>query len=133
MDDPTVSVAAFGGSMHLADPAHNFVGTSGIVGQSIAHAAGAALTARLLPSISIPYSSQLKRPDASCWSTRAPRHGSVAALIAAEVAEKGFHSLKAPIRLVTTLDAPIPYSEPLENYVLPDEDKIVKAVMSVLK
>src|SRR5262252_2583825 len=92
MDDPTVSVAAFGGSMHLADPAHNSVGTSGIVGQSIAHAAGAALTARLLPSISIPYSSQLKRPDASCWSTRAPRHGSVAALIAAEVAEKGFQS-----------------------------------------
>ena len=64
---------------------------------------------------------------------QAPRHGSVAALIAAEVAEKGFHSLKAPIRLVTTLDASVPYSEPLEKYVLPDVDKIVKAVMSVLQ
>jgi pyruvate dehydrogenase E1 component beta subunit len=64
---------------------------------------------------------------------QAPRHGSAAALIAAEVAENGFHSLKAPIKLVTALDAPIPYSEPLEKYVLPDEDKIVKAVMSVLK
>jgi len=37
----------FGGSMHLADPAHHFVGTSGIVGQSIAHATGAALTAQV--------------------------------------------------------------------------------------
>jgi TPP-dependent pyruvate/acetoin dehydrogenase alpha subunit len=37
----------FGGSMHLADPAHHFPGTSGIVGQSIAHATGAALTAQV--------------------------------------------------------------------------------------
>ena len=37
----------FGGSMHLCDPAHHFPGTSGIVGQSIAHAAGAALTAQV--------------------------------------------------------------------------------------
>jgi pyruvate dehydrogenase E1 component beta subunit len=64
---------------------------------------------------------------------QAPRHGTVAALIAADVAEKGFHSLKAPIKLVTTLDASIPYSEPLENYLLPNEDKIIEAVMSVLK
>ena len=37
----------FGGSMHLADPEHHFPGTSAIVGQSIAHAAGAALTAQV--------------------------------------------------------------------------------------
>jgi len=37
----------FGGSMHLADPEHYFPGTSAIVGQSIAHAAGAALTAQV--------------------------------------------------------------------------------------
>jgi TPP-dependent pyruvate/acetoin dehydrogenase alpha subunit len=37
----------FGGSMHLADPAHNFPGTSGIIGQAIAHATGAALTAQV--------------------------------------------------------------------------------------
>jgi len=33
--------------MHLADPANHFPGTSAIVGQSIAHAAGAALTAQV--------------------------------------------------------------------------------------
>jgi len=37
----------FGGSMHLADPEHCFPGTSAMVGQSIAHAAGAALTAQV--------------------------------------------------------------------------------------
>jgi TPP-dependent pyruvate/acetoin dehydrogenase alpha subunit len=37
----------FGGSMHLADPARYFPGTSGIIGQSIAHATGAALTAQV--------------------------------------------------------------------------------------
>lgn len=37
----------FGGSMHLCDPAHHFPGTSGIIGQSIAHATGAALTAQV--------------------------------------------------------------------------------------
>jgi TPP-dependent pyruvate/acetoin dehydrogenase alpha subunit len=37
----------FGGSMHLADPSRYFPGTSGIIGQSIAHATGAALTAQV--------------------------------------------------------------------------------------
>ena len=37
----------FGGSMHLVDLAHHFAATSGIVGQSIAHATGAALTAQV--------------------------------------------------------------------------------------
>ena len=53
------------------------------------------------------------------------RHGSAAAVIAAEVASEGFSSLKAPIRLVTALDATIPYSQPMEEYLLPDEAKIV--------
>ncbi|MGH9601990.1 MAG: alpha-ketoacid dehydrogenase subunit beta [Terriglobales bacterium] len=62
---------------------------------------------------------------------QAPRHSSAAAVIAAEVAEHGFQFLKAPIRMVTALDASIPYSEPLESYVLPNEEKIVQAVKSV--
>ena len=37
----------FGGSMHVADPERYFPGTSGMVGQCIAHAAGAALTAQV--------------------------------------------------------------------------------------
>lgn len=63
---------------------------------------------------------------------QAPRHASVAAIIAGEVAERGFEYLKAPVRLVTALDTSIPYSEPLEKYVLPNEEKIMSAVRSIL-
>lgn len=45
----------FGGSMHLADPAHHFPGTSGIIGQSIAHATGAGLTAQVKKTGQIVY------------------------------------------------------------------------------
>ena len=37
----------FGGSMHLADPAHHFPGTSGIIAQGIAQATGLALAAQV--------------------------------------------------------------------------------------
>jgi TPP-dependent pyruvate/acetoin dehydrogenase alpha subunit len=37
----------FGGSMHLADPAHHFSGTSGIIAQGIAQATGLALAAQV--------------------------------------------------------------------------------------
>jgi len=63
---------------------------------------------------------------------QAPRHSSAAAVIAAEVAEHGFEYLRAPVKMVTALDTPVPYSEPLENFILPNEEKIVQAVKSVL-
>jgi len=63
---------------------------------------------------------------------QAPRHASVAIQIAGEVAEHGFSYLKAPVRLVTAADTPVPFSEPLEKFVLPNEEKIVQAVKSVL-
>ena len=63
---------------------------------------------------------------------QAPRHASAAVVIAGEVAEHGFKYLKAPVKMVTALDTSVPYSEPMESYVLPSEDKIVQAVKSVL-
>jgi acetoin:2,6-dichlorophenolindophenol oxidoreductase subunit beta len=63
---------------------------------------------------------------------QATRHASAAAIIAAEVAEHGFGYLKAPVKLVTALDATVPYSKPMEEYILPDEDKIAEAVRAVI-
>jgi acetoin:2,6-dichlorophenolindophenol oxidoreductase subunit beta len=63
---------------------------------------------------------------------QAPLHAAASAVIAAEVAEKGFGSLKAPIRQVTGLDVTMPFSAPLEAYALPDEDKVADAVRQVL-
>ncbi|MBA0089045.1 MAG: alpha-ketoacid dehydrogenase subunit beta [Acidobacteria bacterium Pan2503] len=63
---------------------------------------------------------------------QATRHASAAAIIAAEIAEHRGNALKAPVKMVTALDTSIPFSEPLENYVLPNEEKIVAAVKFVL-
>jgi 2-oxoisovalerate dehydrogenase E1 component beta subunit len=56
------------------------------------------------------------------------RTGGIAGEIAMRVNEKAFEWLDAPILRVTALDAPIPYSPPLEDYFLPQTDDIVKAV-----
>jgi acetoin:2,6-dichlorophenolindophenol oxidoreductase subunit beta len=63
---------------------------------------------------------------------QATRHGSASAVIAGDVAEQGFGALKAPIKQVTALDATIPYSAPMEAYLLPDEEKIAGAVREVV-
>jgi acetoin:2,6-dichlorophenolindophenol oxidoreductase subunit beta len=63
---------------------------------------------------------------------QATRHGSASAVIAADVADEGFSALKAPIKQVTALEATIPYSQPMEEYLLPDVDKVVGAVQQVL-
>lgn len=62
---------------------------------------------------------------------QATRHASAAAVIAAEIAEHGGKALGAPLKMVTALDTSVPFSEPLESYVLPNEEKIVAAVRSV--
>lgn len=64
---------------------------------------------------------------------QATRAASVSSVIAAEVAEAGFSSLRAPIRQVTALESTIPYSEPMEQYLLPNEEKIMTAVRQVLQ
>jgi pyruvate/2-oxoglutarate/acetoin dehydrogenase E1 component len=63
---------------------------------------------------------------------QATRHASASAVIAADVADRGFGSLKAPIKQVTALDTTIAYSAPLEAYALPDEAKIAGAVREVV-
>jgi len=64
---------------------------------------------------------------------QATRHASVGAIVAGEIAERGFQFLKGPVKMVTALDTSIPYSEPLEKYVLPNEEKIIEAVESVVQ
>lgn len=56
----------------------------------------------------------------------------VGAELAARIAEAGFDRLKAPIRRVSTLDVPVPYSEPLEDFIGPSESRIAEAVRAAL-
>jgi pyruvate/2-oxoglutarate/acetoin dehydrogenase E1 component len=55
-----------------------------------------------------------------------------AAEIAAVIADKGFDNLDAPIKRLTTPDVPVPFSPPLEKFVLPDDKKICSAVKELL-
>lgn len=55
---------------------------------------------------------------------------SLATDISALVADKGFASLRSPIRMVTGAHTPIPFSPPLEDAFIPSPDNIVDAVHS---
>lgn len=57
----------------------------------------------------------------------------VAAEIAARIAETGFDKLKAPVRRVATLDVPVPYSPPLEEYIGPTDARITEAIRTVVR
>ena len=57
--------------------------------------------------------------------------GGFGAEVAAQVQEKGFDYLDAPIARVGALDAPIPYNHHLEGLVIPGQEQIIEAVRSV--
>ncbi|MBE3556076.1 MAG: alpha-ketoacid dehydrogenase subunit beta [Firmicutes bacterium] len=56
----------------------------------------------------------------------------MSAEIAATVAEAGLYDLEAPIRRLAIPDVPIPYSDPLENFVLPNAEKIAEAAKALV-
>lgn len=62
----------------------------------------------------------------------AARFGGFAGEITAQVCERAFEWLDAPIRRVTAIDTPVPYSPPLEDYCLPQVDDIVTATRWLL-
>jgi 2-oxoisovalerate dehydrogenase E1 component beta subunit len=53
--------------------------------------------------------------------------GGIAGEIAATVCESAFDDLQAPIARVTALDTPTPYSPPLEQFFLPNAERVVAA------
>jgi pyruvate/2-oxoglutarate/acetoin dehydrogenase E1 component/TPP-dependent pyruvate/acetoin dehydrogenase alpha subunit len=61
----------------------------------------------------------------------APRNIGVGSEIAATVADKALDSLKAPIRRVTGFDTEVPLAR-LEDFYLPNKDRIMKAALGVI-
>jgi 2-oxoisovalerate dehydrogenase E1 component len=57
---------------------------------------------------------------------------SVGAEIAAQVADRGFDDLDAPIRRLNSLHAPVPYSPPLEAAMVPTPTSIAQAIRDLL-
>lgn len=62
-----------------------------------------------------------------------PPRCSLAADVAALVADRGFRSLKAPIKAVTCPHTPVPFAPNLEDEFMPNPRRIEAAVRAVLK
>ena len=60
------------------------------------------------------------------------RNGS-GAEIAAMISEKAFGFLKKPVKRLASENVPIPFSPVLEEYVLPNEEKIINNVLTLVK
>jgi pyruvate/2-oxoglutarate/acetoin dehydrogenase E1 component len=61
----------------------------------------------------------------------ATRTGGPGGEIAALVAERAFEYLDAPVMRVAPPDTPVPYSPPLEEFFLPDAEKVGKAIRAI--
>ncbi len=61
----------------------------------------------------------------------ATRTGGPGGEIAALVAERAFEHLDAPVMRVAPPDTPVPYSPPLEEYFLPNADKVGQAIRAL--
>ena len=61
------------------------------------------------------------------------RSNNVASGLSSIIAEEVFEALKGPIKIVSPPDTCIPYSPPMEEFIRPTADKLVAAVMSLLK
>ncbi len=60
------------------------------------------------------------------------RTGSLAAEVSARIVENAFFDLDAPIARVCSVEVPIPYAKHLEQAALPQPDKIIAAVNSLV-
>jgi len=58
--------------------------------------------------------------------------GSFAAQVAAIAADEAFDYLDAPIKRVNAPDTPVPYCAILEEYWIPDEKKLIKAIKGII-
>jgi len=63
--------------------------------------------------------------------SEAPGIGGLSADVSAVISEQAFTDLAAPVKRVTALDAPIPFSVKLEKIILPSEKDIINAAKQV--
>ena len=61
-----------------------------------------------------------------------PKTGSAASEISAVVAEEAMEYLDAPIKRVCAPNTPVPFSPVLEKFWMPDEEKLIKAIHSIM-
>lgn len=75
----------------------------------------------------------------SVWRTnrvvvahQAPTRSGFGAEIASVITERGFDDLDKPVKRIGALNTPVPFAPQLEKFVLPDAERVVHAVKSLL-
>jgi pyruvate dehydrogenase E1 component beta subunit len=63
----------------------------------------------------------------------ATRTGGFGGEIAALAAEEAFGSLKAPVKRLAAPDIPVPFSPPLEQFYIPNENQLAEMIKSIVK
>ncbi|HJZ68080.1 MAG TPA: transketolase C-terminal domain-containing protein, partial [Blastocatellia bacterium] len=61
----------------------------------------------------------------------ATRTGGMAGELTAVINEDAFEYLDAPVMRVTSIDTPVPYAPPLEEFFLPQVDDVIKAARTL--
>ncbi len=122
---PDVTVVAFSRMVKVALQAAESLGQEGIEAEVIDPRTAAPLDEEIILN-SVEKTGRLVVVDEDT-----PRC-SLACDVAALVAEKGFDSLDAPVRLVTPPNTPVPFSPVMEKFYLPDAERVASAVKSLM-
>jgi len=73
----------------------------------------------------------VERTGRAVVTHQAHRRSGFGAEVAATIAEQAWGRLSAPVARLGSLDVPVPFSPPLEDFVLPDARRIAAAVRSL--
>jgi acetoin:2,6-dichlorophenolindophenol oxidoreductase subunit beta len=73
----------------------------------------------------------VERTGRAVVAHQAHRAGGFGAEVASTIAERTWGRLSAPVARVGSLDVPVPFSPPLESFVLPDAGRVAAAVRSL--
>ncbi|GKS60080.1 pyruvate dehydrogenase subunit beta [Nitrospira sp.] len=120
-----MSIITFGGSVWKALAAADQLATDGIEADVIDLRVLRPLDmATILASVSKTHRAVIVDEG---WRT-----GSFAAEISARIVEGGFYELDGPVQRVCSAEVPIPYPKHLEDAALPNVDRIVQAVRSLV-
>jgi pyruvate dehydrogenase E1 component beta subunit len=121
-----VSVITYGGSLPKALAAAEMLATEGVAAEVVD-------LRSLRPLDVTAVTTSVSRTHRAVVVDEGWRTGSLAAELSAQIMERSFYDLDAPVGRVCSVEVPIPYAKHLEDAALPQPDKIVAAVREVVR
>jgi 2-oxoisovalerate dehydrogenase E1 component beta subunit len=119
-----VSIITYGSMVHFALEAAEKLAADGIDVEVVD-------LRSLLPYDQEAIAATVRKTNRAVVVHEATRTCGFAAEVMAFIVEELFTHLDAPVKRVTSIDTPVPYSPPLEDFFMPNADKIAAAVREV--